>query len=223
MIAPRHQHRNTWEMIPTLVPAARPGARCLLEIGPGRGDYLRHLAATHPDAHVIGVELCLSRFEKLRVTCTAPNISLVCADAREALPILSRTTALQAIHILFPDPWPKRKHAAHRIMQPAFVALCARSLAPHGTLTFVTDDPDYAKSTSRVLAAEAQLVNALAEPMLVNPTELFPTYFARKWQRAGRAIYLMRYVVVPTSARPYVPTSKSIRHLPLKDIRTSAQ
>jgi tRNA (guanine-N7-)-methyltransferase len=58
-----------------------------------------------------------------------------------------------ALHIYFPDPWPKRKHRRHRLINEQFPALARKALAPRGTVYLRTDDADYFEQITRVFAA----------------------------------------------------------------------
>ncbi|HYR34280.1 MAG TPA: tRNA (guanosine(46)-N7)-methyltransferase TrmB, partial [Burkholderiales bacterium] len=62
-----------------------------------------------------------------------------------------------AIHLFFPDPWPKKRHHKRRLVQPDLAALMARKLAAGGVLHAATDWPDYAEQMAAVLGAEPLL------------------------------------------------------------------
>jgi tRNA (guanine-N7-)-methyltransferase len=68
--------------------------------------------------------------------------------------------ALAAIHLFFPDPWPKKRHHKRRMVQPGFAALAARKLQPGGIVHAATDWPDYAEQMDEVLSKEALLEGA---------------------------------------------------------------
>jgi tRNA (guanine-N7-)-methyltransferase len=65
--------------------------------------------------------------------------------------------SLAAIHLFFPDPWPKKRHHKRRLVQPESAALMVRKLAPGGILHAATDWPDYAEQMSAVFGAEPLL------------------------------------------------------------------
>lgn len=166
----------------------------MVEIGPGRGDFLFHLAHTHPDAHVIGVEIKHTRFVKLlRRRGALANLTLVCGDARMVLPQLAAAHPLDTIYINFPDPWPKRKHQHHRLMQPAFVEICLRALAPAGQIRFTTDSHDYAQAVAALFARTGTHSLYHPQPIVTEEPGAFPTYFAQKWRAKGRTIYYQGY------------------------------
>lgn len=201
MTTPKRQSaRVPWQHPITIVPATAPGTRNVVEIGPGNGDYLLHLAAANPDWHCVGVELKISRFETIARRVAAANLSnvtIINGNAGDVLPQLAEQGPIHALYILFSDPWPKRRHAHHRLMQPAFVRACADALALDGELWFTTDDEPYALATATLIAAHPELQSTCTPTLCINPPDLFPSFFARKWQVAGRVITTQHYVKSP--------------------------
>lgn len=126
-----------------------PGAFSVLEIGFGGGEHLVAQAGALPDARFIGVEpflngvaSCLRHIEESGV----PNVRLHQGDAREVVARLP-DASLDRVDILFPDPWPKKRHWKRRLIQPDFVAEVARVLKPGGEARFATDWANYAAWT----------------------------------------------------------------------------
>ena len=90
---------------------------------------------------------------------------------------------LAAIHLFFPDPWPKKRHHKRRLVQPEFAALAARKLAPGGTLHAATDWPDYADHMEEVFSREPLLSRASA-----GFVERLETKFEARGKRLGHEI-----------------------------------
>jgi tRNA (guanine-N7-)-methyltransferase len=121
----------------------------VLEIGFGAGEHLVAQAAAHPDARFLGVEpflngvaQCLARIDHTGVS----NIRLHQGDARDVLARLP-IASLDLVYILFPDPWPKKRHWKRRLLQPDFLAMLARVLKPGAEIRFATDWKHYAAWT----------------------------------------------------------------------------
>jgi tRNA (guanine-N7-)-methyltransferase len=140
-------------------------APLVLEIGSGMGESTVAIARAHPAADFIAVEVhgpgvgsLLNRIasEKLE------NVRVVRHDALEVLEHMVPDGALAAIHLFFPDPWPKKRHHKRRLVQPGFAALAARKLQAHGIVHAATDWPDYAEQMSTIFSSEAQLEPAAA-------------------------------------------------------------
>jgi tRNA (guanine-N7-)-methyltransferase len=115
-------------------------------------------------------------------------------DARAALDRLLRPGDVQAFYIHFPDPWPKRRHGRHRLVQPAVTARLSECLAPDGRITVVTDARVYAEQILECLEATPGLVNLAGKGQWA--TEL-PGYhqsvYEKKRRAAGCVIYYMRF------------------------------
>ncbi|MDX1386411.1 MAG: methyltransferase domain-containing protein, partial [bacterium] len=85
----------------------------VLEIGPGKGEFILHLAQENPKIHYLAVEYKKARFKKIAKKIEKlelENLFLVYGDARECLPRLCPENFFELIYILFPDPWPKKRH-----------------------------------------------------------------------------------------------------------------
>jgi tRNA (guanine-N7-)-methyltransferase len=104
-------------------------------------------------------------------------------DAVEVLKHMIADGALAAIHLFFPDPWPKKRHHKRRLVQPEFAALAARKLAPGGTFHAATDWPDYAAHMAEVLLKEP-LLQAAESGFALRPT----TKFEARGKRLGHPI-----------------------------------
>jgi tRNA (guanine-N7-)-methyltransferase len=164
----------------------RRNAPLVLEIGSGMGETTAAIAQTHPDVDFIAVEVhgpgvgsLLNRIEKEKLS----NLKVVRHDAVEVLERMIPDGALAAIHLFFPDPWPKKRHHKRRLVQPEFAALAARKLAPGGTLHAATDWPDYAEHIDQVLSHESSFQRA-DTGFVARPATKFET----RGKRLGHAI-----------------------------------
>jgi tRNA (guanine-N7-)-methyltransferase len=120
-----------------------------LEIGFGGGEHLAAQAEAHPHTGFIGCEPFLNgmaRALSLIAEKTLANVRLYSGDAADLLAWLPHAS-LTGIDLLYPDPWPKRRHWKRRFIQDDSVAEVARVLAPGGLFRFATDWPDYAAWT----------------------------------------------------------------------------
>lgn len=133
-------------------------APTVLEIGFGNGDSLTQQAAGQPEANFVGIEVhepgvghCLIRIREFGLR----NLRLLCDDAVEVLDRRVPPHSIDRINLYFPDPWPKKRHHKRRLVQPKFLALCARALRPGGTLHIATDWANYAEHIDDVLSADA--------------------------------------------------------------------
>ncbi len=166
-----------------------------LEIGSGTGTLLTRESECRPDVNFIGVEytkrywrLAADRLRRQR----RDNARVIDAEAGELLrEDYLEDASLQAIHIYFPDPWPKRRHHPRRFVQRESVARIATKLAPGATLRIVTDHEGYYHHIEKVIAASG-LSRTTFEPLsAARDDELVGTNFERKYLREGRAVYAL--------------------------------
>jgi tRNA (guanine-N7-)-methyltransferase len=167
----------------------------ILEIGPGRGDLLLSLAQNMPATRFVAIELGKKRYWKLipRIEKLGlENILLIKGDARVALPRHFEDGTFHRIYVLFPDPWPKKRHEPNRLMQPEFMSLLAAKLMKGGELFFATDVQIYVQWVQENVSEVATL-ERVAGPSTDRPqiAEYMPTYFEQKWRADDRDIYYM--------------------------------
>jgi tRNA (guanine-N7-)-methyltransferase len=135
-------------------------APLVLEIGSGMGETTARIAAQRPDTDFIAVEVHgpgVGSLLKLIEAQGLKNLRVIRHDALEVLEHMIADASLAAIHLFFPDPWPKKRHHKRRLVQAGFAALAARKLAPGGLLHVATDWEDYAGQIVEVLMAEPAL------------------------------------------------------------------
>ncbi|MGR9099462.1 MAG: tRNA (guanosine(46)-N7)-methyltransferase TrmB [Gammaproteobacteria bacterium] len=135
----------------------------VLEIGFGNGESLAEMAKANPDIDYIGIEVhrpgvghLLLKLEQEKID----NVRIYCHDAVEILENVIADGSLSAVHLFFPDPWPKKRHHKRRIVRPEFVGLIAEKLEPGGYFHAATDWENYAESMLEILGACNRLVNA---------------------------------------------------------------
>lgn len=134
----------------------------VLEIGFGMGDTTAAMAAADPERDYLAVEVHTPGIGNLLALVGELGLTNVRVAHGDAMQLVHRLApgSLDAIHIFFPDPWPKARHHKRRLIQPANVALLRERLRVGGLLHCATDWPDYARSMAETLAADPGLRNA---------------------------------------------------------------
>jgi tRNA (guanine-N7-)-methyltransferase len=170
-------------------------SRVTLEIGFGMGEATAAIAEANPDKDYLGIEVfrpgigrLLWEMEKRSVS----SIRIIQHDAAAAEKMIP-DNSLEAVHLFFPDPWPKKRHNKRRLVQRPFTETLARKLKAGGYLYMVTDWEDYALHALSELIATPPLRNAhegFAPPAPWRPK----TKFEQKGFTAGRAIYELFFV-----------------------------
>lgn len=184
-----------WEAI--FAPDLAPPLRLVVEIGFGRGEFLRHLAAEDPGAAHVGVELSAKRVLKMArriARAEEGNIRLLEARGEDAVREALAPGSVQAFWINFPDPWPKKRHHRRRLLQAPFVAALAERLAPGGWLHVATDHVGYAEQIDEVLRAAPGLENRQAPaPFVREVPGRMRTAYEEEWRAEGRPLHFWTY------------------------------
>jgi tRNA (guanine-N7-)-methyltransferase len=133
-----------------------------LEIGFGSGLATAAIAVENPDKNYLGIEVhrpgigrLLWEIENRNI----PNIKIIEYDAVQVLEKMIPALSLDAVHVFFPDPWPKRKHRRRRLIQRPFSEKLANCLKHGGYFYMVTDNEDYALHALDELSACSILKN----------------------------------------------------------------
>ena len=168
-------------------------APVVLEIGFGMGETTAAMAAADPGRDYLGVEVHTPGIGNLLALVGERGLTNVRVAHGDALQLVHRIApgALDAVHVFFPDPWPKARHHKRRLVRPGNVALLRERLRPGGLLHCATDWPDYAAAMAETLDADPGL-RAAGDERAGRPE----TKFERRGALAGRPITDLRYVRV---------------------------
>jgi tRNA (guanine-N7-)-methyltransferase len=128
---------------------SRPPEAVCLEIGFGGGENLIAQATANPSTGFIGCEPFVNGMAKMLAWIEAGAVNNVMLYAGDAVDLLAwlPDASIAKVDLLYPDPWPKRRHWKRRFVQDRTVAMLARVLRPGGLFRFATDIPDYAAWT----------------------------------------------------------------------------
>jgi tRNA (guanine-N7-)-methyltransferase len=180
----------------------------ILEIGFGYGHFLRYLSRQYTDHNIIGLEIsnhCLEKVERALSRGEMPNVRVVCSMAETALHHLFTPASIAQIHVNFPDPWFKSRHADRRLMQRDTLDAMVSRLAPGGRLFVATDILDYAEMSAELLAETPGLTNTLGSRWVHQRTEGVITKYEARAQREGRLCYYQVYRRSDQPAPPMPP------------------
>ena len=166
-----------------------------VELGSGDGSFLVNYAKLHAEKNFVGVERLLGRLRKLdRKGLRAGLTNLRCLRIESAyfLEYLLAPHSASAIHVYFPDPWPKRKHRKNRLVNSRFTEIAHQALTPGGVVYLRTDDEDYFTQMATVFAANS------AFQLMETPAELTSvvTDFERNFHARGVATLRAAYLKV---------------------------
>lgn len=165
-------------------------APLVVEIGSGMGEAVAAMAAADPDRDYLAVEAHLPGIANLLLLLEHEGVRNVRVAHGDALELLRRhvpETSLDAVHVFFPDPWPKARHHKRRIVQPQHVALLRSRLVVGGVLHVATDWAPYAAVMLEVLDADPGLENPHGGPA-PRPTHRPVTSFERRGLDLGHEV-----------------------------------
>lgn len=167
-----------------------------VEIGAGDGSFLANYAAATPHCNFIGVERLLGRLRKVDRKgrrAGLKNLALLRIEAAYFIEYLLPLRAVQAIHIYFPDPWPKKKHRKHRLIAGPFPGIARQALVPGGVVYLRTDDADYFAQMQEVFAAaQEHFAPVPTPPELAALTTDFERGFNARGIATLRAAYRLK-------------------------------
>ena len=164
-----------------------------VDLGCGDGSFLSALAERMPEKNFLGVERLIGRVRSAcRKAARIDNMRVIRVETAYAVRYLLPEQSVQIFHLLFPDPWPKRRHKRRRVMTSEFLRSVHCALAPQGLLRIATDQLDYFDQMQRLAKADPQF--AIVEPLLATPVEVdgvdLPlSKFERKFQQQGVPIH----------------------------------
>jgi tRNA (guanine-N7-)-methyltransferase len=181
----------------------RRHAPVVLEIGSGMGEATADMAAADPDRGYLAVDVHTPGIANLLALTEARGLTNVRIALGDALDLVRHQLApdtLDAVHVFFPDPWPKARHHKRRLIQPSHVELLRSRLVPGGTLHCATDSADYAEAMLATLSADAELTNA-HDGYAPRPAYRPLTKFEERGVQAGRDVYDLIFIRDPGRVR----------------------
>ncbi len=177
----------------------------VLDIGFGDGEALVAMAAGDPQRDYLGVEVhrpgvghCLLCAEQAGLQ----NLRVAVVDAAALLHDHLPEQSLEAVYILFPDPWPKKRHHKRRLVQPELLELLATRMIPGGTVHLATDWADYAEWMLDTLEPDPRFINTAGPRSFLPPPPPRPqTKFERRGLGKGHTVHDLVYRLEPVAAQ----------------------
>ncbi len=179
---------DRYSLLRDLVEIPRPG-RVELDLGCGKGGFAIAVAKAFPDRTILAADVMLGRLRRVQRFASREgleNLRLLRVEARHLVSIMLEDSFLDRLHILCPDPWPKDKHRAHRLLASDFMAQVSRVLKPGAVFHFATDDPVYMAAVKSVVAMSGLFEEAGLE--VIADVLPFKTEFEKDWLAMGREV-----------------------------------
>jgi len=127
-----------------------------VDVGCGEGAFIVAMAKANPQCNFLGLERLVGRVRKVckrAVNAGVRNVRVLCVESLYTMSRLIPSQSVSVVHVMFPDPWPKRKHRRHRLINREFLDAAHAALRDGGELRLTTDDTDYFEQMKKVVAA----------------------------------------------------------------------
>ena len=171
-----------------------------VDLGCGDGSFLCELAQLHPDRDFLGIDRLVGRVAKAcRKAIAVENVRILNVESSYAVGYLLPEGSVETFYLMFPDPWPKRRHHRRRIVTKDFLESTHRALENGGILQIATDQFDYFRQIERLAHASSLQVSekldglkpsSLGEETSSDKNDGFPlTKFERRFSALGVPIY----------------------------------
>lgn len=166
-----------------------------VDLGCGDGAFLTALAEQHPERNYLGIE---KLFGRIRTGCKRieraglTNARLIRADFAQVVASLLPAESVHVFHIMFPDPWPKRRHQQRRVVTPELFGSIEKALMSKGVLHVVTDEREYYQHVLKILKG-----TPLFESTSIPEESLPRSTFEQRFIDAGDPIYRVRLRKLP--------------------------
>jgi len=156
-----------------------------VDLGCGDGSFLCELARRYPDQNFLGIERLVGRVAKAcRKADALDNVRVLNVESSYAVRYLLPAASVETFYLLFPDPWPKRRHQRRRIVKLDFLDSIHHALADDGFFRIATDQLDYFELIRGIARNHSEF--AVVDP---EDVDLPLTKFERRFRGLGAPIY----------------------------------
>lgn len=163
-----------------------------VEIGAGDGSFLVAYAKAHPELNIVGLERLLGRLRKIdrkARRAELENVRLLRLEASYFVEYMLAPDSVQAFHIYFPDPWPKRRHWKNRLVNQEFTRSLNKALMPGGAVYLRTDDKPYFAQMIEVFSENQNFKKIETPPTLLQIVTDFERNFHLRGVATNHATY----------------------------------
>lgn len=172
-----------------------PSALCV-EFCSGNGTWIEQRARAAPDLHWIAVEQRLDRARKIwlrKKRLGLTNVTVACAEGSLFCQMHLPPKSIAHCFVNFPDPWPKKRHAKHRLLKRSFLRQLSATLSPNGDLFIATDDVQSLVQLELMLQQEGSFASKTQRYLPHQPFGEYGTsYFESLWRSKGKTLFLVR-------------------------------
>lgn len=160
----------------------------VVEIGCGNGHFLTTRAREENDKNFVGIDIKAKRIIRCRekqVKFNLDNMLWINGEAFTVFDTLLNRQSVSEVFMLFPDPWPKKRHHKHRLFQKEFINCFYEDLIEGGTFTFLTDYEEYYDWSFSLIKSDKRFEIVSKD----YSEDLVLSIFGEKWKRDNRSFY----------------------------------
>lgn len=167
-----------------------------IELGAGDGGFILNYAELHPEINFVATERLLGRATKIAkrsVRRQLTGVRVLRLESAYFMKWMCPLKSVSKIHIMFPDPWPKRRHHKNRMIQKEFLETIHETLIPGGEVRFTTDHLEYFESACRVWAEVEHLYERRGEwDTSADPKTDFEQHFMEEGRNFHRCAWVKK-------------------------------
>lgn len=164
----------------------------------GNGDWIVQKALENPDKNWIAVEMLFERVRKIyskRENREVKNLLIVCGEAQTFSKHYLKENAIDGAFVNFPDPWPKARHAKHRLLKEDFIALLSEKMKNQSHLKVVTDDRAYCELFVELMLPLKNWRSTYENPYFKENLEGYGfSFFCDLWRKKGKSIHHIEFI-----------------------------
>lgn len=162
-----------------------------VDVGCGEGAFIVAMARLHPNRNFLGIERLVGRIRKVGRRCLrakVTNVRTLCVESSYSVRYLLPPASVSVFHVMFPDPWPKRKHRERRLINREFLDSVHSGLGAGGELRLTTDDADYFEQIKKVASTH----EGFSEKSWVEESGYPQTDFEKRFRALGLPIHRLK-------------------------------
>ncbi|MBM3192543.1 MAG: tRNA (guanine(46)-N(7))-methyltransferase TrmB [Chlamydiae bacterium] len=199
LYVPTYYFRHEAFSMPTLVEIFGNDHPTHIEYCSGHGDWIIQKALDNPQINWIAVEKKFDRVRRIfskRENRSIKNLLIIYGEAYTATQHYLKEHSFEEAYINFPDPWPKQRHAKHRLIRAEFLQELTRVLVPQGLMTFVTDDAETSTRVIQEVQESPCWKSCYPPPYFVTDRENYgSSFFEKLWKGQGKTIHYLQFQV----------------------------
>jgi len=199
LFVPKHYFEHETFVMPKLSEIFSNHNPIHIEYCSGNGDWIIEKAKANPEINFIAVEMLFERVRKIyakRENQGIKNLLIVCGEAQPFTKYYLEPNSTESVYVNFPDPWPKARHAKHRLIQASFLKELLRVMKQGGSFYFTTDDDTYAHSVAQLLSKQQEFASDYPSPFFRTDIENYGySFFKELWINKGKTIKYLKFLV----------------------------